>query len=906
MSSASSTPLSADSEGNKYLEILGHYEYREAFPKKSAALKQHELSFLAKRNAAQASQSNASGSNTNSSSPNPPPSQFIPSRQQSVRRNYVSRNNSVALRKRSVASASMHQQARVAARSTGESRLSTVDSSPSFRQLTTDDDVGLKVLFRKSNATMSSLYRMSSFSSAVPPKVSEDERKTTEQSISDVIVSPLSPAISGQLVPTENTHSDAPHSSAEDNFKHILSELVETEVSYVHQLKLFVEYFCKPIQKVSSGFNAVSTAFPNVSTSFPLTFERNVKEELTKLIPPVLTPRDAYIIIRNLPTLLTLHEGILSSMFPNQSLSDLHVPESIDIVQVAQAYSSNAHLLSSYIHYTTYHEASCALMKQMMQSNRDFECFVDYVVGGLNLLIAEDIEKSGIDHGVGTKGIRWSWEDWLIKPIQRLTKYPLLLSQLLKYVPASFEAYKHVECAYDKLCDVLQLVDDERWEFDRDMKTELFWERCASDLSTSISEPLPDMAGPMLHSSALDVIQYFFMPSVSAMNSTVARNRQRFIVKPNDTKYLGCFLFENGHMLGVKTKWREEEYRIKYWWRLVSNPDENGNISSLWDIVQLIGLKDSTYGFRLKSVAGLAPQVSDFYSEDRDLIYHWIGLLFKILYGELPDLETRQSNAKSNDLMYPGWVKAETVDEVHRFASRPATPNLEDDSSKRFSMFDTKSVNKYEVLYSDSKQRSNSFNHRKAPVKGHSPQQSLSSPSIISDNMKRKGKDTKFKDIFTFSAVNTVKSHRKPSSQGESKQLFSSSSQTSSTCETTSDAESDTMETIQTFLRGETTQSSPDLLEKLNEPDTRNDVAFTSLKKQGIWQKLWAKDKIKHPDNLKQRKASGIVNKSGKSVSFPTLPSIPAFSPLTDIALDPLINNGSNAGATKSSTNSKI
>lgn len=58
---------------------------------------------------------------------------------------------------------------------------------------------------------------------------------------------------------------------------------------------------------------------------------------------------------------------------------------------------------------------------------------------------------------------------YLIKPIQRICKYPLLLNELLKYTPKSHEEYENLTLALDKVEQVVTYIN-ERKRLEENMK----------------------------------------------------------------------------------------------------------------------------------------------------------------------------------------------------------------------------------------------------------------------------------------------------------------------------------------------------------------------------------------------------------------------------------------------------
>ena len=171
------------------------------------------------------------------------------------------------------------------------------------------------------------------------------------------------------------------------SFSAPLRELLQTEVNYVRELDLLVETFVKPLS--------------------------------------VLCREEGTDIFSNVESLRGIHSALLAEMLAPASIGVWDLLKAADmptVVRVADAFERFAPFLKL---YTTY----CS---DFAMSQRRLESIQTAPSGPSQL--ASSIEAKELATGQSLRSL-------LIKPVQRLCKYPLLLQSLLKELPAADPAH---------------------------------------------------------------------------------------------------------------------------------------------------------------------------------------------------------------------------------------------------------------------------------------------------------------------------------------------------------------------------------------------------------------------------------------------------------------------------------
>lgn len=174
-----------------------------------------------------------------------------------------------------------------------------------------------------------------------------------------------------------------------------------------------------------------------------------------------------------------------------------------------------------------------------------------------------------VERQADSKQPRLHLMDYLIKPVQRICKYPLLLRQLILRSPCVefSEVTVVVKDAIQVMRDVAFSVDEARRKREAITKSSLIMSRfILPSMSPSLSpsspvSPLQMLTsafllslGPCLLSGSLDVMYYTPRQSFGQLQTLTA-------------KYLGIFLYSGGYLILSKVH-KGKRYEPRHWFSL--------------------------------------------------------------------------------------------------------------------------------------------------------------------------------------------------------------------------------------------------------------------------------------------------------------------------------------------------
>ncbi|TIC02507.1 hypothetical protein E3Q16_03478 [Wallemia mellicola] len=289
---------------------------------------------------------------------------------------------------------------------------------------------------------------------------------------------------------------------------HILLELISTERQYYNDLRILVEVFLHNLPK-SLSYPTRNLIKRNISSILAL--HSRITTSLDKVLEEEQTHLDKFFI------------GAGSSQ--HKSIIDRCTNK------VANAFIDQAPYFDMYNEFCAQHSRA---LSKLSASN--------------NLPIWPNYERRCFLQSQQYKpqNNKLQLKDYLIKPIQRVCRYPLVLDSLAK---SSSDEDTRVEKALDMMKVVAEKADQARLEAQQQEKSELVAARCEGHSELSASEILSFGMTKLI--GALDVFVH---------------NSKLPLVPPLKVKYLGAFLYERFLVL-VKIR-KSTMYEPRYWFPL--------------------------------------------------------------------------------------------------------------------------------------------------------------------------------------------------------------------------------------------------------------------------------------------------------------------------------------------------
>ena len=159
---------------------------------------------------------------------------------------------------------------------------------------------------------------------------------------------------------------------------------------------------------------------------------------------------------------------------------------------------------------------------------------------------------------------RLLFRDFLIKPIQRLCLYPLVLQTLQKHSSATSDSIEELSLAISLMREVADQVDEAGKRRESELRADLISSRI--EPNQGVTAPFLKSLGDCQLSGTLDVLHHH-----RVLNPLVA---------PLRFKYLGVFLYHS-FLVMVKVR-KNSSYECRHWFPLwaarLSNVEEEGNL----------------------------------------------------------------------------------------------------------------------------------------------------------------------------------------------------------------------------------------------------------------------------------------------------------------------------------------
>lgn len=175
----------------------------------------------------------------------------------------------------------------------------------------------------------------------------------------------------------------------------IINEIMATETDYLRDLGVIVGFYMRPLQ---------------------YDFDQQVK----------VTQYDMNAMFKNVESLLTITKRFLAELEAQETKA------SLSDQMIGDAFLSIYGELRAYVIYSANQVAANETVTRLLKENQEFSKFVDAVKA------REECKKQSLD-------------SFLIKPFQRVCRYPLLLKELLKATPVDWPDHGKIQEAMDKI-----------------------------------------------------------------------------------------------------------------------------------------------------------------------------------------------------------------------------------------------------------------------------------------------------------------------------------------------------------------------------------------------------------------------------------------------------------------------
>ncbi|ORX60049.1 hypothetical protein BCR36DRAFT_579489 [Piromyces finnis] len=279
--------------------------------------------------------------------------------------------------------------------------------------------------------------------------------------------------------------------------KEVIKELMESERLYVSDLQMLIENCFNPLEAVSwLPLNEKCLLIRNIQELFA--FQQEFLEDME------LSVKD-------------LKEKLADDSVKENSYTE----EEMDKVMNECVRSISDCFIRRKKKFKVYSEF-CSLHQEAINIFREYERKPE--------MISFIRDFNGKTHS------RLHLQDFLIKPVQRICKYPLLLKELIHYSDENCEEINGLKEALTVMSEVAREIDHVKWLIERVQRTDKFVDRL--DIQDQFKYIIMKRYGDMILSTGLEVV-----------------------MEKERVNYRGVFLFRK-HMFIVKPK-RSKNYRVK-------------------------------------------------------------------------------------------------------------------------------------------------------------------------------------------------------------------------------------------------------------------------------------------------------------------------------------------------------
>lgn len=182
----------------------------------------------------------------------------------------------------------------------------------------------------------------------------------------------------------------------------VIEEIVVTERQYVEDLDNLIRFFANPLRR-SIGKRKVKKSGSRIG------LERRARKKEEKNMATLISPKDHELIFGDIEAIRNLHQVLLSDMEEQAS-------RPTEEQKLGDCFILLSKCLVLYSEYCSNHPRAAQLIEKLVASSKALRSFLDYATSQPEL------------KGLGLQA-------FLIKPVQRICKYPLFLRELIKCTP---------------------------------------------------------------------------------------------------------------------------------------------------------------------------------------------------------------------------------------------------------------------------------------------------------------------------------------------------------------------------------------------------------------------------------------------------------------------------------------
>jgi len=224
--------------------------------------------------------------------------------------------------------------------------------------------------------------------------------------------------------------------------RRVVQELLVTERDYVRDMAFTVKAYLNPLRGTAEKPYPILTVSQVNALFSNLSMLANVNRELLVDLEKTEDAR-------------RLLDSTSSTFSSSSSSSSSHTaaaaaPQSASTMTLGECFLKLSDYLKMYTQYCANQNTAFTLLRALRKGDNPHSKFIRFCAEVTELPESRGLELQG----------------FLIKPVQRLCKYPLLLRELIKYTPPHTQAHRDVSAAYEKLSAIVAEVNEGRKVFE--------------------------------------------------------------------------------------------------------------------------------------------------------------------------------------------------------------------------------------------------------------------------------------------------------------------------------------------------------------------------------------------------------------------------------------------------------